>query len=64
LERFISCFGWPYRSLDCYSNDFINRSRIRKIMGEVISGAYPAPASTEPIVETVEVEVEDEVVDE
>jgi hypothetical protein len=35
-------------------------------MGEVISGAYPAPATTEPIVETVEVEVEveDEVVDE
>ena len=33
-------------------------------MGEVISGAYPAPATTEPIVETLEVEVEDEVVDE
>jgi len=32
-------------------------------MGEVISGAYPAP-TTERIVETVEVEVEDEVEDE
>jgi len=48
--------------LDGYSNDVIDSCRIRKIMGEVISGAYPAPATTEPIVETVE--VEDEVVDE
>jgi len=49
--------------LDGHSNDVIDSCRIRKIMGEVISGAYPAP-TTEPIVETVEVEVEDEVVDE
>jgi hypothetical protein len=32
-------------------------------MGLVISGAYPAPGETAPV-ETVEVEVEDEVVDE
>jgi len=33
-------------------------------MGEVISGAYPAPATIEPTVQTIEVELEDEVVDE